>query len=180
MKGEEVTVPEKAPDLLEPEAVEEPAKVEQISDDQTQKWLDEQNKKFEQEQKDSLEKAQYELQDKKNTVLEQQIQDSKNIGQTFSNRLKQYGADGDEINRYMDDLKFKMQDVENLMHEDEDRQNDILRMRLDQRRNRRKKLTEKLGDLEQIINETKAETAQLQDEKLAEIQEVMNQELDEV
>lgn len=83
------------------------------------------------DQKEAQERNQYNFQDKKNTVLEQQIQDSKNTGQTFSNRLKQYGADGDEINRYMDDLKHKMQDVENLMHDDEDRQNDLLRMKLE-------------------------------------------------
>ena len=73
---------------MEPEEIVSARVPEAPKQDLTQQWLDEQNQKFEEEQKESLEKAQYEMQDKKNTVLEQQIQDSKNIGQTFSNRLK--------------------------------------------------------------------------------------------
>lgn len=53
----------------------------------------------------------------------------------------------------MDDLKNKMQDVENLMHADEDRQNDLLKMRLEQRRARRKKLEDKLAEVEVVIKD---------------------------
>jgi len=70
----------------------------------------------------------------------------------------------------MDDLKHKMQDVENLMHDDEDRQNDLLRMKLEQRRARRKKLEDKLTEVEEVIRENEKEQVQLQELKLAEIQ----------
>lgn len=66
----------------------------------------------------------------------------------------------------MDDLKGKMQEVENLMHNDEDRQNDLIRMRLEQRRTRRKKLEENLKDVEKVINENEREKNNMQDERL--------------
>ena len=53
----------------------------------TKDWLDSQNKKFERDQAEALERAQYDFEDKKNTVLQQQLIESKEIGQTFSNRL---------------------------------------------------------------------------------------------
>jgi len=46
----------------------------------TQKWLDEQNKNFDKDQQDAQERAEHEFKDKKNTVLEQQIKYSKEIG----------------------------------------------------------------------------------------------------
>lgn len=66
----------------------------------------------------------------------------------------------------MDDLKGKMQQVENLMHDDEDRQNDLIRMRLEQRRTRRKKLEENLREVEKVIQENEAEKNTMQDERL--------------
>ena len=68
------------------------------------------------------------------------------------NQLEKYGAEGDEVKRYMDDLKSKMQHVETLMHDDEDRQNDMLRMKMEARKARRKKLEDRLTDVEEVIN----------------------------
>jgi len=68
------------------------------------------------------------------------------------NQLEKYGAEGDEVKRYMDDLKSKMQHVETLMHDDEDRQNDMLRMKMEARKARRKKLEDRLADVEEVIN----------------------------
>ena len=67
------------------------------------------------------------------------------------NQLEKYGAEGDEVKRYMDDLKSKMQHVETLMHDDEDRQNDMLRMKMEARKARRKKLEDRLADVEEVI-----------------------------
>ena len=54
-----------------------------------------------------------------------------------------------------------MQNVEDLMHQDEDRQNDLLRMKLDARRAKRRKLEEKLEEVENVINNVEKETINL-------------------
>jgi uncharacterized protein YqgV (UPF0045/DUF77 family) len=87
--------------------------------------------------------------------------ESKEIGQTFSNRLQQYGADRQEINQYMNDLQNKIQNVEDLMHQDEKRQNYLLQMKLDARRAKRRKLEEKLEEVENVINNVEKETINL-------------------
>jgi|LakMenEpi03Aug12_release.lakeMendotaPanAssembly.Ray.scaffolds.fasta_scaffold654206_1 hypothetical protein len=61
----------------------------------------------------------------------------------------------------MNDLQNKMQNVEDLMHQDEDRQNDLLRMKLDARRAKRRKLEEKLEEVENVINNVEKETINL-------------------
>jgi uncharacterized protein YqgV (UPF0045/DUF77 family) len=61
----------------------------------------------------------------------------------------------------MNDLQNKMQNVEDLMHQDEDRQNDLLRMKLDARRAKRRKLEEKLEEVENVINHVEKETINL-------------------
>jgi hypothetical protein len=85
------------------------------------------------------------------------------------NQLEKYGAEGDEVKRYMDDLKSKMQHVETLMHDDEDRQNDVLRMKMEARKARRKKLEDRLADVEEVINASDKEKVQMQEQKLVEI-----------
>lgn len=79
------------------------------------------------------------------------------------NQLEKYGAEGDEVKRYMDDLKNKMSHVENLMHDDEDRQNDMLRMKMEARKARRKKLEDRLADVEEVINTSEKEKVRLQE-----------------
>jgi hypothetical protein len=61
----------------------------------------------------------------------------------------------------MDDLKNKMSHVENLMHDDEDRQNDMLRMKMEARKARRKKLEDRLADVEEVINTSDKEKVRL-------------------
>jgi hypothetical protein len=63
----------------------------------------------------------------------------------------------------MDDLKNKMSHVENLMHDDEDRQNDMLRMKMEARKARRKKLEDRLADVEEVINTSEKEKVRLQE-----------------
>jgi hypothetical protein len=63
----------------------------------------------------------------------------------------------------MDDLKNKMSHVENLMHDDEDRQNDMLRMKMEARKARRKKLEDRLADVEEVINTSDKEKVRLQE-----------------
>ena len=169
LKGEDVQIEEKNQDFLDSNEEMDDAGKRRLERDEEERererlkkeWMDSQNKKFEKDQADALERAQYDFEDKKNTVLQQQLIESKEIGQTFSNRLQQYGADGQEINQYMNDLQNKMQNVEDLMHQDEDRQNDLLRMKLDARRAKRRKLEEKLEEVEAIINDVEKETIDL-------------------
>lgn len=63
----------------------------------------------------------------------------------------------------MDDLKNKMSHVENLMHDDEDRQNDMLRMKMEARKARRKKLEDRLADVEEVINTSDKEKVRLKE-----------------
>jgi len=79
------------------------------------------------------------------------------------NQLEKYGAEGDEVKHYMDDLKSKMHNVETLMHDDEDRQNDMLRMKMEARKARRKKLEDRLADVEEVINASEKEKVQMQE-----------------
>lgn len=80
----------------------------------------------------------------------------------------------------MDDLKNKMQNVEHLMHEDEDRQNDLLRMKMEARKARRKKLEDRLADVEDKINSNDKQKAALQEAKLEQIQQDLQQDLDAI
>ena len=51
----------------------------------------------------------------------------------------------------LNELQGKMQNVEDVMKADENRQNELLARRLDARRQKRKKLTEKLNEVEQKL-----------------------------
>jgi hypothetical protein len=63
-----------------------------------------------------------------------------------------------------------MQHVEHLMHEDEDRQNDLLRMKMEARKARRKKLEDRLADIEEKINTHEKQKVNLQEQQLELIQ----------
>ena len=67
------------------------------------------------------------------------------------NILKKQGASGEEVEDLLNELQGKMQNVENVMKADENRQNELLARRLDARRQKRKKLTEKLNEVEQKL-----------------------------
>ena len=61
----------------------------------------------------------------------------------------------------MNDLQNKIQNVEDLMHQDEKRQNYLLQMKLDARRAKRRKLKENLEQVENDINNVEKETIDL-------------------
>jgi hypothetical protein len=61
----------------------------------------------------------------------------------------------------MNDLQKKCRNVEDLMHQDENRQNDLLRIKLDSRRAKRCKLEEKLEEVGNVINNVEKETIDL-------------------
>jgi len=67
------------------------------------------------------------------------------------NILKKQGASGEEVEDLLNELQGKMQNVEDVMKADENRQNELLARRLDARRQKRKKLTEKLNEVEQKL-----------------------------
>lgn len=50
------------------------------------------------------------------------------------NILKKQGASGDEVNGLINELQDKMQNVEDMMKQDESRQNELLARKLDARR----------------------------------------------
>ena len=65
--------------------------------------------------------------------------------------MKKQGASGEEVEDLLNELQGKMQNVEDVMKADENRQNELLARRLDARRQKRKKLTEKLNEVEQKL-----------------------------
>jgi len=55
------------------------------------------------------------LEGKKNTVLQQQINSAHDKGTTMRNILRKQGADGEEVSGMINELQDKMQNVEDMM-----------------------------------------------------------------
>ena len=69
------------------------------------------------------------------------------------------GAQKNELTDMMDQLEGKMQRVEDLLVDDKQRQADMLKRNLEQRRLRRKKLNEKLVEVDVQIQKNDYEVA---------------------
>ena len=147
--------------------------------DQMADWNKEQNKKFDEQVEEKNERSKHELEEKKDKVLEQQIISSQDKAQKFANILKKAGADGKEVNDLISNVEEKMANIEKLMGDDKERQNETLQRRLDARKNRRKKVQEKLEEVEGKILENEKETQVAQDMKVKEIQLDLQKELQE-
>ena len=94
---------------------------------------------------------------KKNTVLQQQINNANQRGQSLQHMLKKQGASGEEVEGLIGELQDKIQNVEDMMHQDEKRQAELLARRLDARRQKRKKLAEKLNEVESKLRNNEQE-----------------------
>lgn len=68
-----------------------------------------------------------ELEDMKNKVLEMQVESAYDRGKQFQERLIRDGQREDDAKDMMDQLENKMQRVEDMLVDDKDRQNDMLR-----------------------------------------------------
>lgn len=101
---------------------------------------------------------------KKNTVLQQQINNANQRGQSLQHMLKKQGAKGDEVEGLIGELQDKIQNVEDMMHQDEKRQAELLARRLDARRQKRKKLAEKLDEVETRLRNNEVEKQEQMDE----------------
>ena len=62
------------------------------------------------------------------------------------------------------ELQDKIQNVEDMMHQDEKRQAELLARRLDARRQKRKKLAEKLDEVETRLRNNEVEKQEQMDE----------------
>ena len=93
------------------------------------------------------------------------------------NILKKQGAGGDEVNGLINELQDKMQNVEDMMKQDETRQNELLARKLDARRQKRKKIIEKLEDVEKNIQGIESVKQQQMDAVVAEIQKELKEDL---
>jgi len=91
--------------------------------------------------------------------------------------LKKQGAEGEEVNGLINELQDKMQNVEDMMKQDESRQNELLARRLDARRQKRKKLAEKLDEVESKLRNNENEKQQKMDEVVLEIQQELKDDL---
>ena len=79
------------------------------------------------------------------------------------NMLRKGGAEGEEVNGLINELQDKMQNVEDIMKQDEARQNELLARKLDARRQKRRKLAEKLEQVEQKLQKNEAEKQEKMD-----------------
>ena len=80
----------------------------------------------------------------------------------------------------MDQLEGKMQRVEDLLVDDKQRQADMLKRNLEQRRLRRKKLNEKLVEVDVQIQKNDYEVADQKEAIVVQIQEEYNAEIEKL
>lgn len=114
---------------------------------------------------------------KKNTVLQQQINNANQRGQNLQHLLKKQGASGEEVEGLIGELQDKIQNVEDMMLQDEKRQAELLARRLDARRQKRKKLAEKLNEVESKLRNNEQEKQEKMDEVVQEIQDELKEDL---
>lgn len=114
----------------------------------------------------------------KDKVLEQQIESAFDRGKAFQERLQRDGAQKTDLSDMMDQLEGKMQRVEDLLVDDKQRQADMLKRNLEQRRLRRKKLNEKLVEVDVQIQKNDYEVADKKEELVLAIQEEYNAEIE--
>lgn len=123
-------------------------------------WRKQEDQKFEDALEKNTENVLIDINGKKNTVLQQQINSAHDKGTNIRNMLKKQGAEGEEVNGLINELQDKMQNVEDMMKQDEARQNELLARRLDARRQKRKKLAEKLDEVESKLRNNENEKQQ--------------------
>lgn len=80
-----------------------------------------------------------------------QVNSAYDRGKAFQERMSRAGAKESELTEMMTQLESKMERVEELLLDDKDRQNEMLKRSLEQRRIRRRKLNEKLVDVEEQL-----------------------------
>lgn len=80
----------------------------------------------------------------------------------------------------MSQLENKMQRVEDLLLDDKDRQNDMLKRQLEQRRLRRRKLNEKLVEVDEQLHKKEYEEADDKNKVVKELQEELKVEIEEL
>lgn len=93
--------------------------------------------------------------------------------------LKKHGASGDEVEGLIGELQGKMQAVENLCKEDEHHQNELLSRVLDARRQKRKKIADKLQEVENKIRAHDVVKQEKMDAVVQKIQDELREELEQ-
>ena len=115
----------------------------------------------------------------KNKVLEMQIASAFDRGKNFEDTLKRHGGKTDAKD-LLKQLEDKMEHVEGLLLKDEDRQQDMLKMKLEQRRLRRRKLQDKLETVQAVIKNNESQKQELREDVIAELQEELAAEMKEM
>ena len=88
------------------------------------------------------------------------------------------GHKEDDANEMMNQLEGKMQRVEDLLLDDKDRQNEMLKRQLEQRRMRRRKLNDKLVEVDEQLHQNEYQQADLKTIVVKELQEELKQEIE--
>jgi len=94
--------------------------------------------------------------------------------------LNRDGGKEEDSNDMMSQLENKMQRVEDLLLDDKDRQNDMLKRQLEQRRLRRRKLNEKLVEVDEQLHKKEYEEADDKNKVVKELQEELKVEIEEL
>lgn len=118
-----------------------------------------------------------ELEDLKNKVLEMQVESAYDRGKAFQERMHRGGAQEEELGDMMNQLENKMQRVEDLLLDDKDRQAEMLKRQLEQRRLRRRKLNDKLVDVDEQLHKNEYEQADHKNVVVKELQEELKLEM---
>ena len=155
---------------------EEDAKADK---EELEKWRKQEDEKFEENLEKNTAAVIQDINAKKNTVLQQQINNANQRGQSLQHMLKKQGASGDEVEGLIGELQDKIQNVEDMMHADEKRQAELLQRRLDARRQKRKKLADKLEEVENKLRNNESEKQAKMDDVVHEILEKVKDQLAE-
>lgn len=121
--------------------------------------------------------AVHELEDMKNKVLEMQVESAYDRGKAFQERMLRSGHKDEELGEMMNQLEGKMQRVEDLLLDDKDRQAEMLSHQLEQRRLRRRKLNEKLVEVDEQLHKQEYNQADKKTVVVQELQEELKVEM---
>lgn len=139
-----------------------------------------QEEKFKRKINNENQKQIDELEDMKNKVLEMQVESAYDRGKQYQERLLRDGHKDEDAKDMMDQLENKMQRVEDLLVDDKDRQNDMLKRQLEQRRLRRRKLNEKLVEVDEQLHKKEYEEVDEKNKVVKEMQEELKQEIEQL
>ena len=117
------------------------------------------------------EEGEDDLEQKRNRVLEMQVENAFDKGKDISDRMKRLGnASEGDVKGMMDELENKMQRVEDVLMSDQERQKEQLNQRMAMRARRRRKYQDKMEEQHDAVQQLEHTRQDNKEDKLIEIQ----------